>query len=638
MMTNRIPQKEMAKTLLVLVFFCLIPATSYAQRYALVIGNSLYGAEIGTLRNPVNDANDMAASLKRKHFTVTTLVNADQRQMERSIAKFTKQLNEKNAVGLFFFAGHGIEVGGRNYLIPINANIQSEADVKYDAVDVGRVMSGMEYAGNNLNIVILDACRNNPFARSFRSASRGLIRMDPPKGSLILYATSPGDVAADGAGRNGLFTQHLLKAMEQPNYTVEQVFKATANKVYKATNKKQLPWQSGVMLGDFYFSNGPLNAQPAQKIVPGPVVRNNQQAEVLFWESIKNETDPAFFISYLEQYPRGIYAGLAKLKAKSYKSKTRFNQAHLTVKSTPKGTRVRILNIVPKYHDGIKLKQGRYQIEVSKPGYQRYLKWISLAREDIVHSVALIENETKVNSVIEKPAQISQSNSVAKDSYTGIEFVTINPGCFQMGSDHGDYDEKPVHRVCITQSYELGKYEVTQAQWKKVMGHNPSRFKGDHNPVEQVSWNDVQDFIRKLNRQTGGNYRLPTEAEWEYACRSGGQEQEYCGSDSINGIAWYDGNSGNTAHPVGQKRANGLGLYDMSGNVWEWVQDWYESDYYDNNNSSTNNPTGSSSGSSRVSRGGSWRYNARYSRSTRRFDDSPDFSLNVLGFRLARTR
>ncbi|NOR80805.1 MAG: SUMF1/EgtB/PvdO family nonheme iron enzyme [Methyloprofundus sp.] len=390
------------------------------------------------------------------------------------------------------------------------------------------------------------------------------------------------------------------------------------------------------MLGDFYFSNSASTARPAQATVSNPAVRNSHQAEVLFWESIKNETEPAFFISYLEQYPQGIYAGLAKLKAKSYKPKGRFNQVHLTVKTSPKGARVRILNIVPKYHDGIKLKSGRYRIEVSQLGYQRYLKWISLAREDIVHHVTLIDKGGEVNRVAENPVQISQPNSIAKGGYTGMEFVTINPGCFQMGGDNGDYDEKPVHRVCITQSYELGKYEVTQAQWQKVIGYNPSRFKGDHNPVEQVSWNDVQDFIRKLNQQTGGNYRLPTEVEWEYACRSGGQEQKYCGSDSINGIAWYDGNSGNTVHPVGQKQANALGLYDMSGNVWEWVQDWYDSDYYDS--SPTNNPTGAIGGSSRVSRGGSWRYKASYSRSTRRFDDSPDFSLNVLGFRLVRMR
>ena len=241
-----------------LLFTLLILALSinqvYANRYALVIGNSDYGADLGSLKNPVNDAYDMSTLLNEKGFSVIKLINASQREMEQGISKFTKQLNEKNSVGLFFFAGHGISLNGSNYLIPIGANIKGEGDVKYEAVDSGRVMSGMQYAGNNLNMVILDACRNNPFARNFRSISRGLVRVEPPKGSLVLYATSPGEVAADGNGRNGVFTQHLLAAMDTPNINIEQVFKVTANNVYNATNKNQLPWQTGVILGEFYFS------------------------------------------------------------------------------------------------------------------------------------------------------------------------------------------------------------------------------------------------------------------------------------------------------------------------------------------------------------------------------------------------
>ena len=149
-------------------------------------------------------------------------------------------------------------------------------------------------------------------------------------------------------------------------------------------------------------------------------------------------------------------------------------------------------------------------------------------------------------------------------------------------SNYGGRDEKPVHRVCLTQDYYLGKYEVTQAQWQQVMGNNPAYYKGSNKPVENVVWDDVQDFIRKLNQQTGLHYRLPTEAEWEYACRSGGEDQKYCGGNNANSVAWYDDRSGSGPRPVGQKQANGLGLYDISGNVWEWVQDRYDGDYYSN--------------------------------------------------------
>ncbi|MDC9727746.1 MAG: caspase family protein [Methyloprofundus sp.] len=265
--------------------------TAYAKRYALIIGNSQYGNEIGNLRNPVNDAQDMSALLKKKGFTVSTLTNATQREMKSSITQFTQQLTEKGSMGLFFFAGHGIEVDGHNFLIPIGANIQSESDVPYEGVDSGRVMGGMEASGNNLNLIILDACRNNPYARSFRSASKGLARIDPPKGSLILYATSPGDVAADGVGRNGLFTQHLLQAIDQSHEPVEKVFKITANKVFNESSKKQLPWQSGVILGDFYFSKNKSKKADV----------NTKNNENIFWASIQDETQPSFFNSYLKQ-------------------------------------------------------------------------------------------------------------------------------------------------------------------------------------------------------------------------------------------------------------------------------------------------------------------------------------------------
>ncbi|MGA1863410.1 formylglycine-generating enzyme family protein [Deferribacter thermophilus] len=222
-----------------------------------------------------------------------------------------------------------------------------------------------------------------------------------------------------------------------------------------------------------------------------------------------------------------------------------------------------------------------------------------------------------------------------KDPITGMEFVYVPGGCFQMGDTFGDgeSDEEPVHEVCVDGFY-MGKYEVTQGQWEKVMGNNPSYFKscGDDCPVERVSWNDVQNFINKLKRQTGKNYRLPTEAEWEYACRSGGKKEKYCGGDNIDAVAWYYDNSGGKTHPVGQKQPNGLGIYDMSGNVYEWVQDWYDSSYY--RSSPKNNPTGPSSGSSRVKRGGSWLNLPRLVRASYRNYGTPGSRDNYIGFRL----
>ncbi|MBI5408249.1 MAG: formylglycine-generating enzyme family protein [Nitrospirae bacterium] len=249
--------------------------------------------------------------------------------------------------------------------------------------------------------------------------------------------------------------------------------------------------------------------------------------------------------------------------------------------------------------------------------------------------------------------EIAAGGEEFKDPVTGMEFVFVKGGCYQMGcgdwTSDCDSDEKPVHEVCVDDFY-MGKYEVTQRQWKEIMGNNPSYFKncGDDCPVENVSWDDVQEYIKKMNQKItphspplskGGNkggYRLPTEAEWEYSARSGGKKEKYSGGDDVGSVAWYDSNSGSTTHPAGQKKPNGLGLYDMSGNVWEWVDDWYGEDYY--MNSPKNNPKGPSSGSYRVLRGGSWYDDPRGMRSANRYRANPGGRDGSVGFRLLRTK
>lgn len=216
---------------------------------------------------------------------------------------------------------------------------------------------------------------------------------------------------------------------------------------------------------------------------------------------------------------------------------------------------------------------------------------------------------------------------------TGMEFLPVSGGCFQMGESNGDADEKPVHPVCLD-SFYIGKFEVTQGQWQQMMGSRPSFFSscGDNCPVESVSWNDAQEFIRKLNSLNGKTYRLLTEAEWESACR-GGKTVRFCGSNDVDDVAWYDKNSNSKPHPVGEKRPNGLGIYDMSGNVWEWVNDWFHKDSY--SSSPPRNPEGALSGSKRVIRGGSWYNDSSNVRTSIRGSDDPDHRSINLGFRLA---
>jgi formylglycine-generating enzyme required for sulfatase activity len=231
---------------------------------------------------------------------------------------------------------------------------------------------------------------------------------------------------------------------------------------------------------------------------------------------------------------------------------------------------------------------------------------------------------------------------VKTDPGSGMEFVLIPAGSFMMGSESGDYNAKPAHRVQITKPFEMGKYEVTQAQWEKVMGSNPSEFKGDDLPVSSVLWEDVAKFISRLNDLNDGyRYRLPTEAEWEYACRAG-TTGDYAGD--LDEMAWYGDNSGKRTHPVGRNKPNAWGLYDMQGNVWEWCKDWYNDHYY--SKSPESDPRGPDSGDERVIRGGSSLDDARWCTCTARFKFFPEkmiwaaghppVTYSYLGFRLVR--
>jgi formylglycine-generating enzyme required for sulfatase activity len=216
--------------------------------------------------------------------------------------------------------------------------------------------------------------------------------------------------------------------------------------------------------------------------------------------------------------------------------------------------------------------------------------------------------------------------------------VSVQGGTFWMGCSSEqqgscESDESPLYSVTVS-NFKIGKYEVTQAQWKTLMGNNPSGFSGcDNCPVENVSWSEAQGFISRLNAATGKQYRLPTEAEWEYAARGGNQSRgyKYSGGNFIEQVAWFSDNSGGRTHQVGTKQPNELGIYDMSGNVWEWCYDWYGA----YSASAQRDPMGASSGSSRVYRGGCWYFYARYVRVSLRNSSTPDFRYFNLGFRLA---
>lgn len=277
------------------------PDLGNAQRVALIIGNSTYPG-VAALRNPANDATDIADKLKKLNFQVTLKTNVPLREMLRTLTDFGDKVQQGSEV-VFFYAGHGMQVRGRNYLIPVDAEIRTENAVSSEAVDVDQLLDKLSAA--RLSMVILDACRNNPFERRFRGGGQGLASINAPTGTLIAYATAPGKVASDGDGRNGLYTQELLTAMDVPGIKVEDVFKRVRANVVKKSGEAQTPWESSSLTGDFYFSGQATAASTAG---------SSDAAEMSYWDSIRNSTNRNDLLAYLKRYPDGKFADLAKGK------------------------------------------------------------------------------------------------------------------------------------------------------------------------------------------------------------------------------------------------------------------------------------------------------------------------------------
>jgi hypothetical protein len=294
------------------------------QRLALVIGNSAY--KVGPLRNPANDARAMASALRASGFEVMHGENLSHRRLFEMTRDFGRKLRP-GVVALFYYAGHGLQVRDRNFLIPVEADPQSEEEVPYTSVDVNFLLDVMNRAKSRVNIVILDACRNNPFARSFRSGSGGLAQMDAPSGTLIAYATAPGRVASDGGGDHGLYTQHLLKHLNTPGLPVEILFKRVREGVERETKSQQIPWESSSLKGDFYFTAAAPAAPVAAPIAPPPPPAATAPAgpdpalltELAFWDAIKTSSVAADYLAYLETYPKGRFASLARARVNSLK-------------------------------------------------------------------------------------------------------------------------------------------------------------------------------------------------------------------------------------------------------------------------------------------------------------------------------
>jgi uncharacterized caspase-like protein len=330
--------ESLAKLFLAFCFLQVLLSTQAAfavSRVALVIGNSNY-ENIQSLANPENDAQLMADTLTEAGFEVRKLIDADYREMKKELLEFGRILRNSDVeAGLIYYAGHGVQVRGENYLIPINATLADEDEVDLEGINVNDFLRVMNSSNSPVNIVVLDACRNNPFKGAFRSATRGLAPVDAPMGTLIAYATSPGQVALDGVTDNSPYTAALSRAIvDSAGEPIESVFKQARRNVLQETDDKQVPWEVSSITGDFYFY--PEEEEEVQPSASSPSV-STSDLDVAYWSAVRDDPTAAELRAYLEKFPNGLFAAVAKKRLSALESKPQ-QQASLTPSTTLSAT------------------------------------------------------------------------------------------------------------------------------------------------------------------------------------------------------------------------------------------------------------------------------------------------------------
>jgi formylglycine-generating enzyme required for sulfatase activity len=529
-------------------------ASAAETRIALVIGNSEYSS--GPLPNPANDAKMIGDTLSSLGFEVIARRNADQNTMKRAIQEFGARLEKGGpaAVGLFYYAGHGVQLNGRNYLIPTTAQIEREGDVEIEAVSADWVIEQMRYARNRLNIVILDACRNNPFTRSMRSVDHGLASMDAPAGILIAYSTAPGAVAADGSGRNSPYTEALSQAMRNLHEPVEQVFKHVRVGVMSATSGKQVPWESSSLTGDFYFAAAPsiaaaAQSAPAIQSAPPPVATEPSRSSGTF----------SSFVSGLF----GTNKPAADSSAKPADSPVRLA---VNIPNRPPDTPIGSISgtSAAAVFQSIGIQSGDIDSTHSYPQ--------SAIHQLVAHSprhITVGNTQKEIQAALALCRQYSSECQISMFSDETLRTQTLEPF---------DMDALPVSVQAFRQFVDATHYK-TEAETvgfayayvgNKLQAVNGGNWRNgikqhevvDESAVVAVSFQDAAAYCRYKGE------RLPTENEWEYIARGPARHTFPWGENMGPAVG-----TANAAPRVGDGPGEGIGgrYRGLSGNVWQWV-------------------------------------------------------------------
>jgi len=570
-------------TPIIFLITLLLTTAQASERLALIIGNAAYQKPVPTLDNPVNDANDMAKVLRNLGFEVILKHNLSNRAMTLAVQSFGERLAQKGGVGLFYFSGHGLQAKGRNFLVPVDAKIGTAADIPWEALDANRLLAQMEEANNGLNIVILDACRDNPYQSNIKSLNKkGLAEMKSPTGSLIAYATAPDTPSyGDKRQRNSIYTKYLLDALRDMSHlSVLDMLTEVTQKVVAKTKGVQVPWKSDSLTQRFCFSRCGSSSQPQVSDLLR-TCKKHFQAYRLTTGVGGNALDCYSDVLKKDRHNAKALEGLEEIEEK-----------YLTwIKGAVRaGKRQKALQYMAAFRkvnpESPKLRPFEYLLETSPV-------------------------------VTPKPSRQAVAGTVFRDSLQngnlGPKMVWIAAGSFRMGDMNvtvtsfqggGDSDEKPVHRVSIKR-FAMGQNEVTVGEfrqfvnargyrtdaekkgscfsysqgWKNIKGANwrsPGFSQNDNHPVVCVSWNDATAYAKWLSQQTGKKYRLPSEAEWEYAARARTTTKYWWGNNiGKNRANCYNCGSrwdNKSTAPVGSFAPNAFGLYDTVGNVWEWFR------------------------------------------------------------------
>lgn len=602
---------------------------------ALVIGNGAYRTR--PLPNAGNDARAVAEQLATLGYDVILHEDLDRTGLQQALNQFKDRLTYAD-VGLFYFSGHGVRTGPTTYLLPLDADSDSLHGMQSQAFSLDSILADMRSARlDKPNLVMLDTCSNDPFKEP------SFVRPDHPVSTifeqesgqtLVAYATSPGAFAADGQS-HGVFTSQLLRAMRQPDTDVQAVLRQVQVSVAKLTAQRQIPVikaslaqpvtirgtspSADVVMQDMEADNEPVVAWQSRGVLPKD---SAEQYELTFWESIKDSTHASDYEAYLQSYPNGRFASLARarmerLRAAAPKADTPPDKAPPAVRSAPERPRAPPARAPEQARPEPPKKAEPETAATPKPVEPR---------------------------PAEKPAAPVQAGSEIRDCPTCPVLVSVRAGSFTMGSAADDPSERPPHRVAVNTSFAIGKYEVTVEQWDACVaaGACPRITTGEgrqkKSPARDISWDDAQLYVKWLSSVSGKSYRLPSEAEWEYAVRGGTSTRFWWGDQMRPGNAnckecgdpWQK----DAPSDVGSFAPNPYGLHDMNGSVWEWVSDCWHNTY--KGAPTDARPWDEANCRVRVIRGGSWREGATYMPSSTRFKYDASVRHSQNGFRVVR--